>query len=289
MAAQDTLRPQDVLDDYWVGKELGTGARTTIHEIKRKEDGAVFALKFIPVRGEEDLHVIEHLENEYNVLTAIQEQRTTGVGIAVRAIDFQKVRKWFKVKAAYLMMERLVGRALSDYNEYDLAEVLTIFRQVGLGLENTHSAGYVHADLKPQNILVGEHLDVKLIDFGFAAPIGTKLTSYKGTFGYLAPEQAGGRVTGKTDVFNMAAALYWVLTGENVPSIMPGEHERMGFVPGEGVKIPPPSRLNPDVPDELSGMVLKCLEFDPNKRPTVTQVKRYLHGLQLRLDYTDEG
>ncbi len=288
MAAQGTLRPQDVLGEYWVGKELGTGARTTIYEVKRKEDGQVFAVKFISVRSKEDLHVIEHLENEYRVLTAIQQQRTSGVGIAVRALDFEKIRKWFKVRAAYLVMERLVGRPLSEYHDYGLDQILTIFRQVGLGLENTHSAGYVHADLKPQNILVGEHLDVKLIDFGFAAPIGTKLTSYKGTFGYLAPEQAAGRVTGKTDVFNMGAALYWVLTGQNVPSIMPGEHERTGFVPGEGVKIAAPARLNEGVPDELSDMVLRCLAYDPNERPTVTQFKRYLHGLQLRLEYGRE-
>jgi serine/threonine-protein kinase len=132
---------------------------------------------------------------------------------------------------------------------------------------------------------VGRYLDVKLIDFGFAAPIGHKLTSFKGTFGYIAPEQAAGRLSVKTDVFNLGAAMYWVLTGQNIPSIMPGEHERTGFVPDAQVRIPPPSRLNPDVPDELAEMVLKCLAFKEGERPGVTEFKRYLHGLQLRMEH----
>ncbi len=284
MGKSNVLTVQEVLPGYQIGKSLGTGARTRIYEVKRKSDGRLFAAKFIPVRDQEDLRVIGHLENEYGVLKAIQEVRTSGVQIAVRVEEFKKVKKLFKVLAAYLMMERLVGEPLFEKHDYDLEQTLTIFRQVCLGLENTHKAGYVHADLKPQNILVGEFLDVKLIDFGFAAPVGHKLTSFKGTFGYLAPEQAGGRLSEKTDVFNLGAAMYWILTGQNIPSIMPGEHEQRGFVPDAQVRIPPLTQVNPDIPDELSKMVLKCLAFKEHDRPSVTEFKRYLHGLQMRLD-----
>ncbi len=285
MAKDNHLRPQDVLQGYWLGDKLGVGARTVIYEVKRRDDGRIFAAKVVIVRNEDDKRVLRHLENEYEVLTDIQQQRTSGVHIAVRALEFERIRKWFRTRAAYLIMERLEGRPLSDERDYTLDQVLTIFRQVCLGIENTHKAGYVHADLKPQNILVGEHLDVKLIDFGFAARIGSELSSYKGTFGYLAPEQAGGRVTERTDVFNLGAALYWALTGQNLPSIMPGKHEEIGFVPDEGVPITPPTRLNPEVPRELSDVILRCCEYEPARRPTATELKRYLHGLQLRMEY----
>ena len=99
---------------------------------------------------------------------------------------------------------------------------------------------------------------MKIIDFGFAAPIGTQLAGAKGTFGYLAPEQAGGRLTEKTDVFNLGAALYWTLTGQNLPSISPGQHEAVGYIPSDRVIITPPNQLNPKVPAELSDMVLRC-------------------------------
>jgi serine/threonine protein kinase len=284
MAKDSAVELRNVLHDYWVGDRLGIGARSSIYEVKRRRDGELFAVKFVPVRGPQDLQVVGHLENEYRVLTAMQEVQTSGIHVAVRAIEFKKIRRLFKVTAAYLIMERLRGLPLSERRDYDLDSVLVVFRQVCMGIENAHRAGYVHADLKPQNILVGEHLDVKLIDFGFAAPTGTRLTSFKGTFGYIAPEQAAGIVTERTDVFNLGAALYWVLTGQNLPSIMPGEHEALGFIPDQQVAITPPCEFNADVPRELSDFVLKCLSYKESDRPTVTQLKRYMHGLQLRME-----
>ena len=284
MAKAQAPEIQQHLMDYWVGKRLGTGARSEIYEIKRRTDGRLSAAKFVQVRGPEDARIIGHLENEYKVLSAIQKSHTTGVAIAVRVEEFKKIKHLFKVLGAYLIMERLTGIALVARPGYPLDALLTIFRQVCLGIEHTHQAGYVHADLKPDNILVGDALDVKIIDFGFAAPIGTQLAGSKGTFGYLAPEQAGGRLTEKTDVFNLGAALYWALTGQNLPSISPGQHEAVGFVATDRVIITPPNQLNAKVPNELSDMVLRCCQAKPESRPTVTELKRYLHGLQLRLD-----
>lgn len=285
MAKSDAVQLQDVLKDYWVGKHLGAGARSEVCEIKRKTDGRVFAAKFVSVRTDDDLRVVGHLENEYRVLSALHARTGEGADCIVRPVQFEKVKSFLKLKAAYLVMERAAGRSLHEHRDYDLNSILTIFRQVCLALEHTHAAGYVHADLKPQNILVDEKLKVTLIDFGFAAPAGMELSSYKGTFGYLAPEQAGGRLTEQTDVFNLGAALYWVLTGQNVPSILPGEQEARGFVPDERVTITSPSRLNPKVPKELSDMVVRCCLPNEHERPTVKQLKQYLHGLQLRLEY----
>jgi serine/threonine-protein kinase len=284
MAKAQPPEIQQYLMDYWVGKRIGTGARSEIYEIKRRSDGRLSAAKFVHVRGPEDQRVLGHLENEFKVLSAIQKAQTTGVAIAVRVEEFKKIKHLFKVLGAYLIMERLTGSALAGRRDYPLDALLTIFRQVCLGIEHTHQAGYVHADLKPDNILVGEALDVKIIDFGFAAPVGTQLAGAKGTFGYLAPEQAGGRLTEKTDVFNLGAALYWTLTGQNLPSISPGQHEAVGFVATDRVIITPPSQINPKVPAELSDMVLRCCQARPENRPTVTELKRYLHGLQLRLE-----
>jgi len=285
MADNSTAQLQDLLGDYWVGKLLGTGARSEVYEVKRRRDGQVFAAKFIPVRNDEDKKRIRHLENEYAVLGATHQNGGEGAQVIVRPEEFRKVRKFFSLRAAYLIEERAYGQSLHECRAYELYDILSIFRRVCLGLEHLHSAGYVHADLKPHNILVAEDLTAKLIDFGFAAPIGTKLTAAKGTFGYLAPEQAGGKVTERTDVFNLGGVLYWVLTGQNIPSIMPGQHERAGFVPDAQVQITAPVQLNHDVPGELSDMVLKCLSYSEIERPTMTQFKRYLHGLQLRMEY----
>ncbi len=285
MANGEKLQLQNVLKDYWIGPQLGTGARSVVFEVKSKEDGRTLAVKFVAGESEDDLRVIGHLENEYRVLKDIHSTPGDGSSVIVKPIEFKKVKRFFKVRGAYLVMERAQGRSLFDYGEYSIPDVLTIFRQTCLGLEHMHKVGYVHADLKPQNILVDGDLNVKLIDFGFAAKIGQQLKNFKGTFGYLAPEQAGGRLTEKTDVFNLGAALYRVLTGENVPSIMPGQSETRGFVPDQQIRISSLHRINPDVPEELSEIVIKCISAREHERPTVTQLKRYLHGLQLRLDF----
>lgn len=285
MAKSVRLYVQDVLKDYAVGKKLGTGARTEVYEVRRKSDGYLFAVKFVNVRGPEDVRAVGYMENEFRILQALHNPKTQASELVVRSEEFKKVKRQFKVKCAYLVMEKAEGRPLSDYRDYDLNSVMIIFRQTCLALEHLHGVGYVHADLKPQNIVVDDILMIKMIDFGFAAPIGQKLSAYKGTFGYLAPEQTGGKLTEKTDVFNLGAAIYWVLTGQNVPSIMPDEHEARGFVPDERVRITPPSQINPEVPQELSDMVIRCCSPKEHERPTVRELKRYLHGLQLRLDF----
>jgi serine/threonine protein kinase len=285
MAKGGELRLEDLLEGYWVGKRLGTGARSEIYAVKRKRDGYIFAAKFINVRTAEDQRIVGHLENEFTVLQALHNPKQQASEFIIFPVEFRKVKSMFKVRAAYLVMERAHGHSLFDKRDYVLDDVLTIFRQACHALQHIHNVGYVHADLKPQQILVDELKMIKMIDFGFAVPIGAKLDVSKGTFGYLAPEQAGGRLTAKTDIFNLGGALYWVLTGQNLPSIMPGQHERSGFVPGQKINILPPSRINPNVPDELSDMVLRCCSADEHERPTALELKRYLHGLALRRDY----
>jgi serine/threonine-protein kinase len=284
MAASGTPKPQEVLSDYWVGKLLGTGARSQVYEVKRKSDGRLFAAKFLAVRSKEDLKVIGHLENEYSVLQKLHEPKTQASELVVHPEEFRKLKGLFKIRGAYLVMERVYGKSLDEYRDYDVADILAIFRQACLALDHMHQRGYVHADLKPQNILVDEMKIIKMIDFGFAAPVGMELSSLKGTLGFIAPEQAGGRLTEKTDVYNLGAALYWVLTGQNIPSIMPDQHNSVGFVADENIRIQPPHMLNPDIPKELSEAVVQCCSPKEHTRPSVKQLRRYLHGLALRMD-----
>jgi serine/threonine protein kinase len=273
------------LPKWYVGDKLGVGARSTIYQIRERTTDEVRAIKYIPNRTAEDARVIAHLENEYRVLKKLHELEAPTRNLIVKPLKLRKLRRFMRMKAAYLMMEFIPGQSLYEEENYALEEILKIFIQVCLGLQHIHRCGYVHADLKPHNIMVDGKLNVKLIDFGFAAPIGSELTGNKGTFGYLAPEQAAGRLSERTDVFNLGAALYRVLTGHNVPSIMPGDHEANGFVPDERVNLPPLYHFNEEVPPELSEMVLRCCSHQEHERPTASALGQYLKGLSLRLEY----
>ena len=107
---------------------------------------------------------------------------------------------------------------------------------------------------------------VKLIDFGQSCPIGTVKDRIQGTPDYIAPEQVQRQpITPRTDVFNLGATMYWVLTRRHIPTMIPkGE-------PGTVVKsdntCPAPREINPQVPPALSGLVVGCVQARPNDRP----------------------
>ena len=274
------------LKNYRMGRPIARGARTVIYLVQRKGDRATFAAKCVNVRGEDDLRVVRHLENEFAVLKQLHATSNDAAGNIVLPEEFCRARRFLKLRAVALVMEYVESRNLAEFRGYSIPEFLKVFQEVCVALNHIHDVGYVHADLKPHNILVRDDLGVKLIDFGFAAPIGRRLSGYKGTWGYLAPEQAGGRLTVRTDVFNLGAAMYWVLTGQNLPSIMPNDGENVGFVPSKRLRIVPPRQLNPGIPDGLSDLVVRCCSLDEAKRPTVDQALQYLRDMLLHIELT---
>ena len=89
-----------------------------------------------------------------------------------------------------------------------------------------HQMGYVHCDIKPNNILRNDKGEVKVIDFGQSCKIGTVKERIQGTPDYIAPEQVARRpITVQTDVFNLGATLYWALTGKAHPDALHGQQE----------------------------------------------------------------
>jgi serine/threonine-protein kinase len=126
----------------------------------------------------------------------------------------------------YIAMERLHGSDLSDLlrekKRLSIRRVLTMLRQVGMGLDAARAAGVVHRDLKPRNLFLarsGWSEIWKILDFGVS-----KLTSDEGTLTrdmvvgtptYMAPEQANGEVvTHRTDLFALGVIAYRALTGQ---------------------------------------------------------------------------
>ena len=126
--------------------------------------------------------------------------------------------------------------------------------------------GYVHCDLKPNNIMLGSDGQVKVIDLGQACKINTVKKRIQGTPDYIAPEQVKCEaVTPRTDVYNFGATLYWVLTGKNLPTLYTMKRSDNSFL--VDTKIDSPRDLNPKVPENLSNLVMECVRVNPAKRP----------------------
>ena len=273
------------LRGYRVGHVIGRGARSAIYEVWRKGDGLRFAAKFVAIREQADRHVAQHLENEYRVLRAVHASANGKPfkGI-VQPIELLKFRKLFRLCAACLVLERVQGKSLADVRDYDMPHLLRIFELTCEALEHVHKMDFVHADLKPDNIVIGPNLGVKLLDFGFAAPVGSKVRGLKGTRGFLAPEQAGGALGPYTDVFNLGAAMYWVFTNEKLPEIFPNGGAHEALIPSAMVPPKPPRQLNPELPEDLSDLILRCCEAEPSKRPSMEAVRSTLRNVRLQYE-----
>jgi serine/threonine-protein kinase len=173
-------------------------------------------------------------------------------------------------------MELFDGTPLEIRPPSTIPDILDTFTQSAQGLKALHNAGWLHCDIKPNNILRSDSGVVKIIDFGQACKIGTTKERIQGTPDYIAPEQVARRpLSIKTDVFNLGATLYWVLTGRNIPTLYTvNKKGTNNFV--LHATIPNPTELNPRVPAALSQLAMEMVATVPTKRPDMDEVMRRL-------------
>jgi serine/threonine protein kinase len=252
---------------FTIIKRIGSGARSTIYLATDDEDGMTVALKRLIIEKPEDHRVFEQTELEYKVARKIDHPYVR------KCYKLRRIRSMFRVRELLLSMEHFDGRTLEETTTLSLGDVLLVFRMVAAGLNALHHAGYVHCDIKPNNILISKTGAIKIIDLGQSCPIGTVKSRIQGTPDYIAPEQVQRKTLGpKTDIFNLGATMYWALTGKNVPTLIPKKTAILGRKDGSGYnssgKCIPPHELRRQLPIGISKLVMDCIKQDPAERPT---------------------
>lgn len=142
-------------------------------------------------------------------------------------------------------------------------EALNYIRQVAEAVIVVHEKGLLHRDIKPQNIMVRDNFDAVLIDFGLARgfiPDRTQQMTLGLTHGFAPPEQYGeiGRFAEYTDVYALAATLYYLLT-KTPPT--------PAFMRALNHPLKPPFQINPNISDAVHRAIMKGMEMNETKRP----------------------
>jgi serine/threonine-protein kinase len=142
--------------------------------------------------------------------------------------------------------------------------------QVAEAMHYMHAQGFVHADMKPNNIVVTADGHAKIIDLGQSCPMNTIKERIQGTPDYIAPEQVHRRpITAKTDVYNLGATMYFVFTGKKVPTALATGDSLVSRLDDNLMERPKPARdLNKKIDQRLNDLIMQCVEIDPDKRPS---------------------
>jgi serine/threonine-protein kinase len=249
---------------YDVLKELGRGAMGIVYLGKDPKIDRLVAIKCLrPPLLDEQAEAKGRFQQEMLALGRLIHPNIVTIFDAGEDAPTQR---------EFIVMEYVEGVSLAELLKkgeiLSSDQVRAIGIQVCHALDFAHSKGVIHRDIKPANILLSPDLTrAKVTDFGIARldrgnqPETDRLL---GTPQYMSPEQyKGGVLDGRSDLFSVGALLYELLTqqkpfpGEDMTAII---HRVLTNTP------PPPIRISPDVPQQLSDLVMKALEKEPDLR-----------------------
>ena len=162
-----------------------------------------------------------------------------------------------------------LGEIISTQGRLPASQALEITRQATLALTRAAEFAIIHRDIKPDNIMVNQHGEVKIADFGLAKRVSedTNVTEHGmvlGTPYYMSPEQAKGLpLDHRTDIYSLGATMYHVLTGQ-VPFDAPTHMKILSRHVNDPVT--PPDQIVHDIPRAVSDLIVKMMAKNPDDR-----------------------
>jgi len=258
-----SIRPGDLLDHYRIEGLVGTGGMASLFQATDTKTGRAVAIKIPHPRREAARLVLKRLPQ--------QTQKFDHPGLV-------KVLPNDGASHKYVVMEWVEGQRLrqilDEQTRLSLGRSVQIALKICDVLQYLHDRGVVHLDLKPDNIIVGAHDDIKLIDFDLARKARPGLFAMLrpkpiGTLDYASPEQVRGKACSvQSDIYSLGLILYEMLTGE-VPF--------SGVSPRWAIELRllrdplPPREVNPDIPAELEELICRMISHHPAERPATAR------------------
>jgi len=246
---------------YQVIEELGHGGMGRVYKVFDTHIKEKIALKLLRPEMALDVDTVERFSNELKLARKISHRNVC------RMFDLGKAEG-----TTFITMEFVPGEDLKKFirksGQLGAGRAVSIAKQICEGLAEAHHLGVVHRDLKPQNIMVDEDGNARIMDFGIARSLrGKSITGAGvmiGTPEYMSPEQVEGKdADQRSDNYSLGIIIYEMLTGRapfegDTPFTIGVKHK--SEIPRD------PRELNAQIPQDLDRLVLKCLEKDKAKR-----------------------
>lgn len=280
MAAIDRIGKHQVL------ATLGAGAHSTILHVRRAADSREYALKTVSIDEKEHLKFFEQCKHEFRVAQKLDHPNL------IKIFCLETAKDWlFRVKKINLLIEFVNGKTLDQVPPMPMPKLAPVAAMVAAGLVHMHRRGVFHADLKPNNIMLGKRGEVKIIDYGLAWVKGETKDRIQGTPEYMAPETVKAKVVNeRTDIYNFGATLYRLVTLKLPPSLaVSTESARLGEKSWKAM-FKPVQEHNANVPDTLCDLIHSCMAYRPEERPErMSEVYDQLKAIADELGEVVEG
>jgi serine/threonine protein kinase len=244
---------------------IATGQATQIWEALDNETTRRVAMKLLLPEKLKEPEAISSLKSEFKVASGF---------------DHPNIPKYLEIvankKTAYFTMELFGAPNLKTWLYNDIRGVHIRLKRlvelVSMALEHIHEQGWVHRDIKPDNILMNKSSEVRVIDFslacraagGLSKMLHRKQATVQGTRTYMAPEQILGKpLTTQTDIYNFGVTLFELLTGQTP---FKGSTPKDLLLRHLGEAPPAASEFNPNVTPQMDMIVQRMLAKKPEQR-----------------------
>lgn len=255
----------DTIGNYKLVNCIASGNSCQVWEVVEVGTTRRLALKMLLPEKLKEPEIVAALKNEFNV---------------ARMFDHPNILRYHELsmtkKHGYFTMDLFAAPSLKAQIFNDLRglhmRLKRLVELVAMALEHIHERGYLHRDMKPDNVLMNRSAEVRVIDFSLSAKAaGTlskmlhrKQSTVQGTRTYMAPEQIMGKpLTVQTDIYNFGITLFELLTGQ--PPFK-GSTPKDLLLRHIGEPVPAPSVFNPNVTPQMDAIVQRMLAKKPEMR-----------------------
>ena len=252
---------------YTLIDQVGQGLSAQCYRVKSEKYNQTFVVKILPKRSKNSYDSQETMfKNEVAVLSEIQSENVVNLyEFFEDCVNFYMILEYCPTNVLLLLQSQC---------NLDPKSIEQLIYDITNGLLVLHKKGIAHLDIKPQNILIDAYNRAKIIDFGFAEYVDEERTYTHscGTYAFMAPELIQKQTYNpfKADIWSFGMTLYYIFKHQ-FPKKVTSYNDFWDFVRNDAKTI-----------EKYGVIIQQCINYDPEQRPTIEEIKRALFPLPTR-------